>query len=267
MPAILRNVTRTVLDSAETTAYTKSPSQDALTFELTASSEFYICFKKPFSTRHFNFDTANTVTGVVITVEYWDGTDWAEVLDIVDQTWGFTRSGFLSWVNDGKWQPRKASPIDDVELYWAKITVDQDLSAGTSLQSVLNLFCDEDMLQAYYPELVTDTRYLPEGRSDFIEQLHAAKEWVVHRLKKDHLIKDENQIEDINEVAIAATHATAWVILNPIAKDDGDKEKRDEAFNDANRELNRVKIDIDWDESGVIEDDEKDIGNIFIPRL
>jgi hypothetical protein len=99
-----------------------------------------------------------------------------------------------------------------------------------------------------------------------MDQLVAAKDLVVLRLKQDDLIRDESEILDINEVAISATHATAWIILNPIAVDDGDVNRAKEAFTHFNAELNKVKLDLDYDNSGIIEEAEKNIGNAFIVR-
>lgn len=167
MPVIHRNITRTILDSTETTLETKTPATDALDFVIGAANNFYIGFKKPFTTRYFHWATANT-NSISVSVETWDGSQWQGVEDLVDQTIGFTRDGFLSWQNraSGAWKPSTQAPVSDKELYWARVTVSGDLSAGTSLQSVLNLFCDEDAVRAYYPYLITDERYLPEGRTD-----------------------------------------------------------------------------------------------------
>jgi hypothetical protein len=140
------------------------------------------------------------------------------------------------------------------------------LSATAALQSITNLFCDEILLRSYYPELVSNVRYLPPGRTNFMDQLVAAKDLVVLRLKQDDLIDDESEIIDINEVAISATHATAWIILNPIAVDEGDVNRAKEAFAHFNVELNKVKLDLDYDNSGIIDEREKDTGNAFIVR-
>jgi len=265
MSVIQRNVTRTVLNATETTSYTKSPSADELTFELDVADNFYIGYKNRFASRYFHFSTLNA-TARTITVQYWDGTAWDAVEDFVDQTAGFTKSGFLSWVNVSGWNSYALTPIDDKDLYWIKITVNGALDAGTKLQSVLNLFCDENMARVYYPEMISDTRYLPPGRTDYLEQLEAATNLVALRLKQHHIIEDISQVIDINEVAISAVHAFAYVLLNPIAKDESEKESRDEAEINMNKELNRVKLDLDWDKSGVIETNEQNTGNIFIAR-
>ena len=265
MPVINKNITRTILDSVETTQQTRTPSKDALLFELTSSSKFYVGYQNPFSTRYFHFKTLNTTTRT-ITVKYWDGTQYSEVEDLLDQTNGFTSNGFISWLNQNNWREYAQSPITNQSLYWVEITIDDALDPGTELQSGLDLYCDEDFVRGYYPEIISDSRYHPPGRDDFLEQLKAARDLVVLRLKQDGLIRNAGQIIDINEVAVAAAHAFVWVVLNPIAKDEGEKEMRDDAYKNFIKELNRVKIDIDWDNSGTIEESEKDSGNVFIAR-
>lgn len=270
MGVIERNITRTILDLAgspvEVSQKTNSLADDPVLLPLLTTSSFYLGFKKRFTTRHFDFLVPNT-TPTSISVEFWDGLAWVTVLDVIDQTNGFTQSGFLSWINDAGWKKQTIAPIDDRELYYVRLKVSVDIDAGTSLQSVLNLFCDEDLLRDHYPELVSDSRYLPPGRTSLVGQLKAGKDKVVTRLLQDHIITDESQIIDINPMALAAVHATAEVILTPIARDsEGDLQIMVNARDAKNDELNRIKFPFDVDDSGVIEKDEELIGNVFIAR-
>ena len=267
MPAINRNVTRTIKNSSESTYETQSIASSALAFNLTTSDKFYIGFNEPFTTRYLYFSVPNDASHTV-TIKYWDGTQYSAVSDLVDQTSGLTQSGFISWKNSTDWKKHAQSGITE-ELYWIEMTVGDSLDADCALQSVLNLFCDQTMLRAYYPELVSDASYLPPSRTDFTEQLLAAKDMVVQRLKKDKIIEDESEVIDINEVAISAVHATAYIILLPLstlAGDDTAKERTKAALDSMNYELNEVKLDLDIDNSGVIEDDEKEIGNVVYTR-
>ncbi len=268
MPAVNRNVTRTIKNTTETTRQTQSVSATTLAFNLQTTDEFYIGFKKPFSTRYIALGTANA-TAVTVTVKYWNGTAYTTVEDLIDGTVGLTQSGFLSWKNATDWEKVAQSGVSDEELYWIELTVGTNLDSGCTLQSVTNLFCDSTMLREYYPELVSDTSYLPPGRSDFMEQFVAAKNLVVTRLKKDKIIEDESQIIDINEVAIAAVHATAYIILNALATLEGSesaKERAVMALESMNQELNEVRLDLDLDNSGVIEEDEEEVGNVVYTR-
>lgn len=264
MSVIRRNVTRTILNSTETTKQTDSIASDALTINIGTSDALYIGFKAPFASRYFHLSTLNAVSNT-LSVYYWNGTEYAAVSDLIDQTAGFTVSGFISWVNETDWEKSTQSPVEE-ELYWIKIVPGATLTTGTALQCVVNIFSDANILRAYYPELITDTRYLPDSRTDFIEQYVAAKDLVVTRLKQDKLITDESQIIDINEVAIASVHATAWIILNPLALTPEERERVGAIWDKFNQELNEVPIDIDADNSGTIDEEEKEIGQVFKAR-
>jgi len=265
MSVIHRNVTRVILNATEVTQYTRTPSGDLLPFELTASDKLYLGFYGKFTSRYFDFDTLNA-TGTVVSVKQWDGTAFVPVEDVIDQTVGFTRSGFLSWQNTDRWEKSAISPIDDKELYWVEVTVNSTLDVGTTLQSLVNIFCDTDLLRAFYPEIVTDPRYLPTGRDDFMEQFIAAKDGIVLRLKQDGIIQDESQIIDINQVAVAAANYTAYLILFPIARDEGDEETLSRAFSEYNRQLNSSHKSFDLNKSGKIDESEENIGTVYIQR-
>lgn len=267
MALIDRNVTRSVYPTVETTRLTQTPSGDPLAFPLTTAQTLELAFLGPFNTRHFNMAVLNT-TPSVVSVKVYDGNAFIAVEDVVDQTSGFTKSGFLSWINPSGWRMAKRAPIPDRELFWVEITVDTNLDAGTQIESILNLFTDDDTFRAYYPEIATDSRYLPPGRTDFIEQYLAGTSKVILRLKQDHLIEDESQILDdaVNQVTLAATHFAAWAILNPIAVSDEEKEQRDKAFDNGNMELNDVRLNIDFNKTGIIEEHEKAQADTFIVR-
>jgi hypothetical protein len=254
---INRRVTRTVYNSTEKTAETSSLQSLPLTFELQTSDSFYVGYHGRFSARYFVIDTANT-NAATITVEYWNGSTWTAVTDLVDQTslGGKTlaQSGFMSWENDSTWAK---TTVASLELYWIRIKTSANLSSGTTIQAIQNLFSDDTLLRAYYPELVTNSQYLPEGRTNFLEQHLAAKDLVVLRMKQRQLIDDESQIIDVNDVAIGAVHACAWLIVNPIASSDPSKELRDSALKQFNEEMNRLNKSVDQNNDGVVSEVER----------
>ncbi len=265
MGLIRRHVTRVAKDSTDLTAYTDTPSTDSVSLALTTSQKLYLAYKKPFSTRYFHFSTLNT-NAATLTVKYWNGSSFVAVEDLIDQTSGFTKNGFISWENLTGWTTREAAPWADQALYWIEITTSANLSAGTILQAVLNIFTDSSLLSRHYPELVDDTRWLPPGKTDFLEQFVAATDMVITRLKQDQIILDESQILDPNEVALAATHFAAHVIYYPVTRDIEEDKRAYAAESKGNKELNKVRLDLDLNNSGVIEDNEKEAGNYFLAR-
>ena len=254
---IRRNVTRTVKGGVETTHITGTPATDTLAFVLTTADKFYLGYKKPFACRYFAFSTLNA-NAATLSAKYWDGDAWVAVDDLVDQTSGFTKSGFVSWTNPGDWEKTTVEPVADVELYWIELTVSANLSAGTALQAVLNLFCDDFLMRAYYPSIAGGTRYLPTGRTDFLEQYVAAKDMVVTRLRELRAIDDESQVLDPTSVAIAACHACAWIVLFPRSKNLEQREKAQEILDAFNAEVKNVRIDFDVDNSGTIDEVQED---------
>ena len=266
-----RRVTRTILGTTETTSKTVSPNADTVAFALVTTSEFYVGFHGPFASRYFQMGSTVNAVASVLTVSYWDGSAWTAVDDLLDQTSvagaTFAQSGFISWEPPTGWSKRALTGVDsDIELYWVKLTVSANFTAGTVLQSVLNLFCDDATVRAYYPELITDTGYLPSSRTNFLEQYEAAKNLVVLRLKQRRLIDDESQILDPNEVAVAAVHAFAWIILNPIARTDEQRSVADEALKNFNKEIGSTALSVDQDKSGTISDAER-AATISTPRI
>lgn len=265
MLPINRNVTRVVLDSTDITLYTSAPGADAYAFVVSGANAIYIGFHGKFATRHFKFSTLNT-NAITLALTYWNGTEWAAAQGVIDQTLGFRRNGFISWLNQTDWTKKELDGVSDEELFWIKIVPSGATSAGTELQFVGNIYCDDSLLRAYYPALINDTRYLPTGRTDFLEQYIAAKDLVVTRLLQDNAIEDESQIIDINKVALAATHATAFIILDPIDQSEEGRARADSAFKAYNRELNKISIDADTDRSGTVDELEKNKGNEFKAR-
>jgi hypothetical protein len=200
--------------------------------------------------------TVNT-NSVTLAVTYWDGAAYSPVEDLVDETLGFRQSGFVSWQNKDEspeWTAYAQTPVTDVELYWIRVKVSGALSAGTTLQSVLDLFSDDNMLRVYYPEIVSDTRYLPPSRTNFLEQHVAARDLVRLRLKQRKVITDESQILDINEVSAAAVHACAQIILSPIDQDSDVLKRAQDAFNN---EINELDKAVDKNQDGIVSDAER----------
>ncbi len=263
---IYRRKLRSILNSTETTAKTDSITSSALALVLTTTDALYLGFKERFACRYFQMGVVNT-NAATLTVKYWNGTAYANVEDLVDQTNGLTASGWISWKNVTGWTKSEQSPITDEELYWIKITTSANFSSGTTLQTILNLFCDAVLLREYYPELVSDSRYLPPDRTSFVEQFNSAKNMVVQELIKLDKITDESQLLNPEEVSIAATHAAAYCILNGIPNPSDDLIARKAAvLKDFDFWIERARISVDEDNSGEIEPVEKEKGTVFQVR-
>lgn len=265
-----RNKTRTILDTTETTDETSSITSNALAFVFLTSQKFYVGFQGRFASRYFDMGVANT-NAATLTVKYFDGSVFTAVEDLVDQTSGMTQSGFISWLNSSDWQPNEQVPVtsstgERLKLFWIEITTDTNFSAGTTLQSVLNLFSDDQTVRALQPEIITDTRFLPPGRTDFLEQHLEAKNRVVRRLIQKRVIEVEAQIIDANAVSEAASWAFVDIVLSPVSVSDDLIILRDNARDTFEAELSRVNLNIDSSEDGIVSDSEERINGGFLFR-
>lgn len=253
---INREVTRTILNATETTKKTRSLQGSSQAFVLLTSDKFYVGFSGKFATRYLKMATVNT-NASTLSVKQWTGSAYEAVEDLVDETEGFTQSGWVHWQNKTTWKKSTQAPITEKELYWTEWTVSADLSAGTAIEAILNLFSDDNDLRVYYPELITDTRHLPDSRSDFLEQHEAAKDLVVLRLRERKAIESEAQIIDVNRVNVAAIHACAKIIYGGMGSSERILLKKTEAEEDFESEISQVNFAVDKNKDGVISDFEK----------
>lgn len=257
---INRRVTRIINNSAEITALLSTPDGTNYVPVLLSTDFLYFGFHGKFASRYIQVGVVNSVVSA-LTIEYWNGATWTVVDDLIDQTaiGGKTlaQSGFISWQNKDDWKKKALAPIDsDIEMYWLRLSVSVSLDALTALKCVLNVFSDDNILRAYFPELVSDVNYLPSNQTSFLQQHVAAKDLVVLRLKQRKIIDDESEIIDANDVAVAATYAAAKLILQPIATGDAPKELLSLASKGFDSEISRVSFATD-EGDGKIDDEER----------
>jgi hypothetical protein len=259
---INRRVTRVVLNTTEVTDLLALPNSADFLPVFTTADALYIGYQGKFAARFIQLGTVPNAAAAALDVDYWDGSAWQDVDDFLDQTSvggkALARSGFISWVNKPEWKASVQPDIDaDVKLFWVRIKTSADLTAGMALSSILNVFCDDNLLRAYFPELITDPNFLPSGKTNFIDQYVEAKNRVVLRLKQRKLIQDESNIIEPNDVAVAATYAAAMLILEAIATSQDVKDLLKIAKDGFDEEIGLVDFAVDTDGDGVVTDTER----------
>lgn len=268
---LFRNQLRAIYPAGtEVTGKIETISQDSLAFALTTAQYLYLGFHQRFTSRYFYLSTVNSVS-TSLTVEAYDGTDWTAVKNLVDDTQGFTRSGWIGWNNDAAnvpWEKSALSPITDVELYWVRITTGTNLHASTALQAILNLFLDDRAMKQWYPEMISDTRYLPTGATNFYEQYRAATNLVTQELIRLKAIDDESQVLDFHEVQTAAAHAAAYCILSGIPNlTEAQVARMDSILEQMKFWVEKAFTSFDTDDSGELEEGIEDKrGPRYVPR-
>ncbi len=208
-----------------------------------AEDAIYIGSELPFNHRYFLIPTGNT-NAAKVKVEVWDGDEFVEVNDVIDQTddgtgKAFAQSGIISWnlAQEDTWsredtndQGDKVTGLTDVNiknLYWAKITLDSD-PTDITFQFSGYKFSDDEELGIEYPDLL-DAEMLDafkSGKTDWVDQAILATDKVIRDLKRRAIIRSANQVLDWDVFRPAAVHKTAEIIYKSFGDDYRDN-KRD----------------------------------------
>lgn len=234
---------------------------------VTGQDFLYVGSRLPFNHLYFNIipptvDPQNPIAPVDATmkVEYFDGTTWNQVVEVIDETVGFTVPGFVQFTPNRQkgWMMRstnyageKVTGLEQVviyDFYWTRISFDVTLNE-TTLKWVGNLFSDDEDLGVEYPDLVranTITSF-KAGKTNWQEQHARAASLLIDDLVNKGLIYGAGQILDWREFTNACICKTAEIIYNSF----GDDYKDDviAARKEYNARLNKrfSRIDINGD--------------------
>ena len=207
---------------------------DTSTINLTTSAAIYIGQPYPFNHLYFKVSTVNQIAAT-LTLKVWDGSTWASVAELLDETSAFTESGYMTWIPDKNevWQREDTVDSNDTEIvtglgdktiydkYWIKITTDTNITATTALQWVGNLFGKEDDIEGSYPSLAQSTYKTAweAGKTDWEEQRYIASRSLLHDLINKRIIKNSAQVLDRQIFIPACTHKTAEIIFTGLGSD------------------------------------------------
>lgn len=199
----------------------------SLVFANTSSDYLYIASEVPFNHMFFEVESANAISSSVV-IELWDGTDWIQAVDVIDETStngvSLSESGIIRFVRDR--EETWAFEQDSFEIpelastkiyskYWSRWSWSDDLTGTTELSYIGHRFCDQKDLYLHYPSLDSQTmRDLFEtGKSSWARELVKGSEAMVRDLKRRHRLIKPEQILDYGLYADAAAHATAELIF------------------------------------------------------
>lgn len=173
-------------------------STDEVPFELTAAQTLRVGFRKAFAVMYFELSNPN-INPVKISVNY-ENEDGNQSLKVIDETNGFTRSGFIKF-------ERPEDIIDSlfqtISKKYLEISVDVDLSVGTKLKGVGIVFCNnQDLIDI---------------RSNVISKLNSGKSLISKiALARDHIIDEFNQQGNFKVVKDNSSTISTGTVLSEI---------------------------------------------------
>lgn len=201
-------------------------------FTLNASEDYiYIGSRLPFNHLYFKLPTVNT-NPTTISVEYWEGTEWKETFDVIDETQGFTKSGHITFTPNKRFQwgyestNYEGDVIDGLEdvviydLYWMRLKFTQNTSA-MAISWIGNIFCEDSDIYSEFPDL-QKTEVLTSyklGKTNWEEQRVRASEMLIHDLIYMQIISDKGQILNRRDFTLACVQKTVEIILMAFGDD------------------------------------------------
>lgn len=211
----------------------------------------FIGSRLPFNNIFFKMNSPNTVP-CAMSVDCWDGSSWVPVVECIDETEGFTKSGHIqftpnrskSWsrddTNDNGSAITGLGSIIIYDRYWIRIsfsesfigvTIDNDPDPDTNddvrLSWVGNIFSNDYDLSSEFPDLVKTnvlTSFSP-GKTSWEEQSAKAAQVIIQDLIDKQVIKDRGQILDWREFTNASVQKTAEIIFASFGNDFVDQGK------------------------------------------
>ena len=204
-------------------------TDSTLTAPIVSGEDYtYIGQYLPSNNMFFEIDTANT-NAAVIQIQYWDGTTWRDVVDILDGTSTSSKtlaqSGVIQWsINNNYGWVKAQDTSEDISalstltiynLYWMRFSSSADLSSGSLLDRVTYKFTDADALTQLEPDLTNIASAW--GVSDWLDQMLLASKHVWHELRNRDLIKGAQNILRFDDVYMATAYRTLAIIYDGLA--------------------------------------------------
>jgi len=239
----------------------------------------YVGYYKPFKNMYLEFSTHNTEVAK-IDLEYFDGSNWVELPNVIDETENFIKSGFVYFPRPANW---KSTEVLDDDLFYLRVKTDVNLSVGTILKGLNILLSNDDDLAGIRSNIVSKHN---NGES-WVEKHEAARKHVIQQLrnlgyrkatpaadspiyyadeKEDSILYSDLTAFDLLEPfelrEAAKFYALSFIYLDELSDEEDDKWYRNGLRHEkrAAQALNVYMLKIDSDDDGK-EDTEESEGN------
>lgn len=173
-------------------------STDEVTLELTAAQTLSIGFRKAFAFIYLELSTPNT-NAATLSATY-ENAEGVQELELIDETYGCTRSGFLKLSRP---EDIIDSTVATIEKKFIKIKTSADFSVGTKLKGVGIVFCtNQDLIDI---------------RSNVIDKLNGGNSMITKiALARDHIMNEINRQGNFKVITDSTSSLGTHTVLSEV---------------------------------------------------
>lgn len=176
----------------------QSFDRDTMSLAALSSTQDYLYFGlyKQFSSIYVEVSTANAAAKT-LAVQYYDGTTWSSVTNLIDDTKGFSRSGFLRFdPSPSGWDN---TTVNSVDKFWIRIRPTADFDAGCALQGMNIVYSDDQDLLSEEPNLLNQRA---SGETTFILRHQSSRDDIVQHIRNKGKYKESNATGEAKQIDV-----------------------------------------------------------------
>ena len=256
-------------------------SGKAVTYTV-AQDYIYIGQRSPFNHIYIKLgDTVNAVTANM-TAQYWDGKDWIDAVEIIDETSvsgkSLAQSGFISFVpnKDKAWEAEdtnyQGSSVTGLttlviyDQYWMRLKFNATLTPAIVLKWLGYKFCNDSDLAAEFPDLsrqkVRDI--YSSGLTTYEEQIIRASDLIVSDLISKQVIDEVGNILVKDQFKLPCVSKLAELIYQTLGDDYDDN--RIIARSEYDKRMDKSIFKVDTNNNAILDKKENNIRSGFLSR-
>jgi hypothetical protein len=231
-------------------------TRDSVIFDL-SSAILYVGFYKPINKIYIDLTSPNSLSST-LTIQYWNGSAFVDLDDVLDETKTYSRNGFIQWSREQTNQV--ANTVDGKELFWYKLT-NSSVATTMDINGLNLLFADDKDLAERIPEINDDAHLT--GKSSHVLAHVSAKKNIIQELRNknygkrdvDGVLQDITiwDLLDIDQINAAATLKALSIIYFNFSDEPNDSyERKSKSFESGYKEAMKLAVlNLDLDDDGL----------------
>lgn len=203
--------------------------------EISLTNYLYLAQPNPFN-NIFIWNKVPNDVAANLKVEYWDGTNWRMMVDLLDETSvagkTMARSGLVIFSPDPDhdWaivdKSEKIAELNTVKIYdsyWLRISSSAAVNVLTELKEVSYCFAKSDLIDDLDLEVKQYQDEFEATKTEWIKELVMASKMVVMDLKRNNIVSNQGQLLKIEDVSLATAYRALMIIYRHLGRSFLDK--------------------------------------------